>query len=708
MEKGQEDVYRNHVLIVEMYQKACDDFLTDLEATRQLFHESEKDYAFVDSRTRSVQTACETLLEEQDRLTQLADGLASRLAYFNQLEPIAKLFNSPGDDICLNSEFIPMLGKLDECIEYMQQHRDYRDSELYLMRFRQCMTRGITLIKMYVVSTIKTLGYDAYKQVNAKETTIGKQLTMYYVKFKTMASTIKSLTTQVDKRHEHKEYQSLYEDMLYAYFQTRQQLLSPLISKKIQQLNPNDKDLLGFAKNGCAFMMSLCSDEFNLFYNFFHLSGEQELYHYLDLLTSHLYDYLRPRIIHENDIGTLSELCNVFLMYVMQDENDFVVGIIDDRNEVKFGHLIQNILEDTQARLVFRAQMFIQSDIQNYQTKPQDFEIVRSKPKTEEDKKTSVVLDPNVSTTATLAVTSEDASDTQSIQSNRSNLLSEGNDSSSGWFPTLQKTLWLLSKLYRSVQTSVFEDLAQEAVSLCNDSLLKASETVLTLKSRLDSELFLIKNLLVLKEQLAPFEANLVHAGKTLDFSHVTDSLSSFQQQKSLLFNPNALIGLAQRGMPRVVEVSLDSRREIDFQIKNVCEKFINNCVDSSVEPLTAFLIKLSTILPPEISLQSSEGGDFSIQRLGQDNVHEAVDQFMEAVEERIRFVTRKLKEYVNDAKMEQILMKPIETSIIEQYKSFLTRVEIESKEGGRIDKLERQPMSVESVAVSISQLKYQ
>ncbi|EPB84249.1 hypothetical protein HMPREF1544_08969 [Mucor circinelloides 1006PhL] len=684
MEKGQEDVYRNHLSMVELYQDACNEFLQDLKTTCQLFDDLEKDYSFVDSRTRSIQTACETLLEEQHRSTQLAEGLAARLEYFNQLEPIAKLFNSPGDDICLQPDFIPMLVKLDECIKYMQDHHSYRDSELYLMRFRQCMTRGITLIKMYVVSTLKTLGYDVYKQVNTKDATMGKQIAMYYVKFKTIAPTIRSLTAQVEKRCDHKEYQSLYEDMLHAYFQTRQQLLSPLISKKIQQLGPSDKELLDFAKNGCAYMMSLCSDEYNLFYNFFQKSGEQALYNYLDLLTSHLYDYLRPRIIHENDIITLSELCNVFLMYVMQDENDLV----------KFGHLIQNVLEDAQGRLVFRAQMFIHNDIQNYQPKPQDFENIRQQRDQQHE-------DPdNKQKTSN--------SDTHSIRSARSNLLAEGNDESTGWFPTLQKTLWVLSKLYRCVQNGVFEDLAQEAVSLCNESLLKAGESVTTLKSRLDGELFLIKNLLVLKEQLAPFEANLVHAGKTLDFSHVSDSLSSLQQQKSLMFNPNALIGLAQKGMPRVVEVSLDSRREIDFQIKKVCEEFINHCVDGAVEPLTAFLIKLSAILPSAVLPKSPDGQDSPVQKLTQKDVQESTDQFMEAVEERIRFVIKKLREYVNDQKMEQILLKPIETSIIEQYKSFLIRIDIESREGGRIEVLAQKPMSAESVAVWLSQIKDQ
>lgn len=37
----------------------------------------------------------------------------------------------------------------------------------------------------------------------------------------------------------------------------------------------------------------------------------------------------------------------------------------------------------------------------------------------------------------------------------------------------------------------------------------------------------------------------------------------------------------------------------------------------------------------------------------------------MEAVEERIKFVVRKLREYVNDYKMQQILMKPIEVIIL-------------------------------------------
>ncbi|KAI7847278.1 Sec34-like family-domain-containing protein [Circinella umbellata] len=711
MEKDQEDVYRNYLSVVSLYRESCDDFLMDLKTTSELFDELGSEYGYVEKRTRSLQTACEKLLNEQDRLIKLADALAERLAYFNQLEPIAKLFNSPGDDICLHQDFVPMLQKLDECIEYMQQHLKYRDAELYLMRFRQCMTRGMTVVKMYLVTTIKSLGYEIYKQISKptdqQPLALSKQTTLFYVKFKMISSTIKPLSIELEKRCEgHKEYQSLYQDTLNAYFQTRQNLLGPIISRKIQELSPYG-DLLSFARNGCAYMMNLCMDEFNLFYNFFR-SGEDELYSFLDLLTSYLYDYLRPRIIHENNISVLSELCSIFQMYILRDESlaaDDNTMNDNERHKLEFGHLIQNVLEDAQARLVFRAQTYIDNDIQKYQPNSKDYEM-HAATANDNITKTSIVLEGskamgttttimNSEVPATLSI-DEDDNTTKSQQTNSSSVsssdspLGQGTDSLCGWFPTLQKTLWILSKLYHCVQTVVFEDLAQHVVSLCNESLKNAAEIITVKKSRLDSQVFLIKHLLVLKEQLAPFEANLVHSGKTLDFSHVTDTLNSFQQNRSLIFNPNALIGLAQKGMPRVVEISLDSRRDIDRELKRVCEDFIMDCVQGASEPLTNFMIKISTVRPDSIETQKTLIKD----------VQDTADQFKESTSERIRFVLKKLREYVNDYKIENILMKPIQTNILDQYKIFFQKVQID------LNIKEVSIMSIESMAVWLSQLK--
>lgn len=38
--------------------------------------------------------------------------------------------------------------------------RDFKDAELYLIRYQQCMTRSMTLIKIYFVNTIKSLGLE--------------------------------------------------------------------------------------------------------------------------------------------------------------------------------------------------------------------------------------------------------------------------------------------------------------------------------------------------------------------------------------------------------------------------------------------------------------------------------------------------------------------------------------------------------------------
>jgi hypothetical protein len=96
------------------------------------------------------------------------------------------------------------------------------------------------------------------------------------------------------------------------------------------------------------------------------------------------------------------------------------------------------------------------------------------------------------------------------------------------WYPTLRVTLWVLSCLYTYVdvsselypwlqlmymQASVFDDLAQEAVSICRQSLSKASDLLIVRRARdkgvspedglIDARLFLVRHLLILKEMTA-------------------------------------------------------------------------------------------------------------------------------------------------------------------------------------------------------------
>jgi hypothetical protein len=43
--------------------------------------------------------------------------------------------------------------------------RDFRDSELYIIRYQQCLTRSMTLVKMHFVTQIKLLGAEISRKM---------------------------------------------------------------------------------------------------------------------------------------------------------------------------------------------------------------------------------------------------------------------------------------------------------------------------------------------------------------------------------------------------------------------------------------------------------------------------------------------------------------------------------------------------------------
>ena len=77
----------------------------------------------MEAQTTAFRSQCQGLLSEQQRLSSVADDVASNLQYYNYLEPMTRRLNAPGaGQFVRNKEFSEMLSNLDNCIDYMQAH----------------------------------------------------------------------------------------------------------------------------------------------------------------------------------------------------------------------------------------------------------------------------------------------------------------------------------------------------------------------------------------------------------------------------------------------------------------------------------------------------------------------------------------------------------------------------------------------------------
>ncbi|CDQ99410.1 unnamed protein product [Oncorhynchus mykiss] len=126
------------------------------------------------------------------------------------------------------------------------------------------------------------------------------------------------------------------------------------------------------------------------------------------------------------------------------------------------------------------------------------------------------------------------ASNASSIDSSRLQPSISPADLHGMWYPTVRRTLVCLSKLYRCIDRAVFQGLSQEALSACIHSLLKASDVILKNKTQVDGQLFLIKHLLIMREQIAPFHTDFAIKEISLDLKRTRDAAFKMMNPKSV------------------------------------------------------------------------------------------------------------------------------------------------------------------------------
>lgn len=305
----------------------------------------------------------------------------------------------------------------------------------------------------------------AEKQLN--DTTMSALL---YAKFRVDAPELKRLGFEIQKRAVSPvgepdapgEYQSLTNELFQSYSAARGRLITPLILKKMADIAAapsTSKDLMPFARSAIGYIRSICMDEYDLWHEWF--DGDDGLYEFLETMCEPMYDYLRPRIIHEAQLPKLCELCSLLqARYMEESDSDYAEPPVQICR-LDFAHLIRPALEDVQTRLVFLALAVLRDDIEKYKPKPADLDYpARNRKASMAERKASApALSGRKQSTRDAAQTLPKTPEVVEEESSYSFGLGWQYDNGSAmqdWYPTLRKAIWLLSRIYRLVNVRAF------------------------------------------------------------------------------------------------------------------------------------------------------------------------------------------------------------------------------------------------------------
>ncbi|KAJ1972921.1 Golgi transport complex subunit 3 [Dimargaris xerosporica] len=368
--QGRESKYSQALAVLRNRQQDIDQLLQYVDAVSENLTDMQHQHRVVEEKTNPIRTMSAQLLRDQAQLQQSVDYLQHDLAYFDDLEPITKLMHAPGEAVCLHANFIPYLRRLVECTEHIQKNPIYKDAELYLLKFQQNLTRGLTLIKLYFVNHLRSLGTEVTKKIADKDKAKGTFIpisslnTLLYIHFRSLATTLRPLCHELEEcAQRFPDYESLRNDCCSTYATVRSQLLGTRTQAELAWLTKeNADDFLDTVRLCCTFVMGLCQHEFHLFSKFF-TTPAPAIVALQELLCNHLYHHFRPMVARETNPDTLSEICQTLEAYQVSptavahrsstpDALTATESTTSEDSLQPFYHTITRILKDAQARLV--------------------------------------------------------------------------------------------------------------------------------------------------------------------------------------------------------------------------------------------------------------------------------------------------------------------------------------------------------------------
>ncbi|KAI1504113.1 Sec34-like family protein [Biscogniauxia marginata] len=170
-------LYRDQL---EMTERHLDTLIADANGALGLLTSLADSFRSVDTQTSSFQAQCDDLLSEEKRLRKLADEVGTDLHYYAYLDGVTRRLNAPGASRLVNHEnFGEILTNLDACIAFMAKHPEYRDAESYLARYQSLLTKALHLLEIGFTSHLDRVSAEVSKQITATQSEAARHALAY-------------------------------------------------------------------------------------------------------------------------------------------------------------------------------------------------------------------------------------------------------------------------------------------------------------------------------------------------------------------------------------------------------------------------------------------------------------------------------------------------------------------------------------------------
>lgn len=183
--------------------------------------------------------------------------------------------------------------------------------------------------------------------------------------------------------------------------------------------------------------------------------------------------------------------------------------------------------------------------------------------------------------------------------------------------------------------------------------------------------------MLILREQISPFRVDFTVKETTLDFSKVKTAAFELLQKRKQLFSlgsNNALLEFLLDGTPQVKEHLHDSRKDVDRQLKMICEQFIRDATRHLIGPVTVFLEKAQALLKQTqqttAAAVASAGSpvNYALRQAlwaSPQQISGIIQESQRLIKSKLTGLQRSMQLYLSNKDTEFILFRPIRNNII-------------------------------------------